>query len=92
MFIGDLDAELPKNAADELCGGRLVFTHEGGYSAPYVPFLGLAVMEELTGWDSGVTDPLGFFTGSLGGQDLQPHQDAVVAESAKLIDRIAPPS
>ncbi len=81
-----------KAAADELCGGRLVFTHEGGYAAPYVPFLGLAVMEELTGWESGVTDPLGFFTGSLGGQDLQPHQDAIITESEKLLGRIESPS
>ena len=36
-------------AADELCEGRLVLSHEGGYSPTYVPFCGLAVVEELSG-------------------------------------------
>ena len=78
-----------KGAADELCGGRLFFTHEGGYSAPYVPFMGLAVMEVLTGIDSGVADPYAFFAGTLGGQELAPHQKAVVDEAARLVDRIS---
>ncbi len=82
-------ARMLKGAADELCGGRLVLTHEGGYSAPYVPFMGLAVMEELSGIDSGVSDPYAFFAGTLGGQELQPHQDAVIAEAEKLLDRIS---
>ncbi|MDQ1597941.1 MAG: hypothetical protein QOI70_1365 [Microbacteriaceae bacterium] len=77
-----------KAAADELCAGRLVLTHEGGYSAPYVPFMGLAVMEELSGIDSGVADPYAFFAATLGGQELEPHQDAVIAEAEKLLDRI----
>jgi len=77
-----------KAAADELCAGRLVLTHEGGYSAPYVPFMGLAVMEELSGIDSGVVDPYAFFTSTLGGQELEPHQDAVIVEAEKLLDRI----
>lgn len=35
--------------AGELCGGRLVLVHEGGYSENYVPFCGAAVIEELCG-------------------------------------------
>ena len=31
------------DAADRICGGRLVASHEGGYSAGHVPFCGLAV-------------------------------------------------
>lgn len=65
-------------AAEELCGGRLVLCHEGGYSTAHVPFCGLAVLEELSGSSTGVVDPfLGFFAG-VGGQELQPHQDAVI--------------
>ena len=45
-------------AADELCGGRLVLSHEGGYSPLYVPFCGLAVMEELSGVKTPVDDPM----------------------------------
>nr|VXZ87594.1 Histone deacetylase-like amidohydrolase [Klebsiella pneumoniae] len=36
-------------AADRLCGGKLVMVHEGGYAESYVPFCGLAVMEALSG-------------------------------------------
>jgi hypothetical protein len=53
-----------------------------------VPFTGLALIEELSGIDSGVADPYAFFTATLGGQELEPHQDAVIAEAEKLLDRI----
>ena len=43
--------------AQELCGGRAVFVHEGGYSDLAVPFCGLAVVEELVGRRSRVIDP-----------------------------------
>lgn len=43
-------------AAERLCGGRLVFVQEGGYCQYYVPFCGLATLEALTGDDSGFED------------------------------------
>ncbi len=46
-----------KEAAAELCDGRLVLSHEGGYSPVYVPYCGLAVLEELAGHPTGVLDP-----------------------------------
>ena len=45
-------------AADDLCGGRLILVHEGGYSETYVPFCGHAVIEELSGSAIRVPDPL----------------------------------
>jgi acetoin utilization deacetylase AcuC-like enzyme len=45
-------------AADDLCGGRLVLVHEGGYSEVYVPFCGHAVLEELSGSAITAPDPL----------------------------------
>lgn len=45
-------------AADRLCGGRLVLVHEGGYSEVYVPFCGHAVLEELSGAPVSAPDPL----------------------------------
>lgn len=45
-------------AARDLCGGRLVLVHEGGYSELHVPFCGHAVLEELTGSDIRAPDPL----------------------------------
>ena len=44
-------------AADDLCEGRLVLVHEGGYAEAVVPFCGLAVMEELSGIKTAVEDP-----------------------------------
>jgi acetoin utilization deacetylase AcuC-like enzyme len=67
---------------------HLVFTHEGGYSAAYVPFCGLAVLEELTGHRTPVDDPyLPVFVG-IGGQDLQPHQAALIDQSAALVENV----
>ncbi|MBL9046821.1 MAG: class II histone deacetylase [Tabrizicola sp.] len=45
-------------AAQDLCGGKLVLVHEGGYSEVYVPFCGHAVLEELSGSDITAPDPL----------------------------------
>ncbi len=45
------------DAADRLCGGRLVVVHEGGYSEASVPFLGLAIVEALSGERTDVVDP-----------------------------------
>ncbi len=44
-------------AADDLCGGKLVLVHEGGYAEAVVPFCGVAVMEELSGIRTEVVDP-----------------------------------
>ena len=74
--------------ADELCEGRLVLSHEGGYSPTYVPFCGLAVVEELSGKSSGAADPMGDNAAGAGGQDLQPHQQARISEAATMVDRL----
>jgi acetoin utilization deacetylase AcuC-like enzyme len=65
--------------ADRHADGRLVVIHEGGYAPAYTPFCGLAVLEELSGVSTGVEDPfLPIFEG-YGYQELQPHQEAVIA-------------
>jgi len=75
-------------AADELCGGRLVLAHEGGYSTAHVPFCGLAVMEELSGERTEVVDPFLEFFESIGGQALQPHQDALIRAAEAHVEAI----
>lgn len=45
-------------SAEQLCDGKLVLVHEGGYSEAYVPFCGHAVLEELSGATSHVPDPM----------------------------------
>lgn len=52
--------EILMSTADSLCGGKLVFSHEGGYSPAYVPFCGLAVVETLAGVDKLTPDPFAF--------------------------------
>ena len=43
--------------ADALCDGRLVLCHEGGYSSTYVPYCGLAIVEQLASIRTEVVDP-----------------------------------
>jgi acetoin utilization deacetylase AcuC-like enzyme len=50
--------QLMRRAADELCEGRLVVVHEGGYSESYVPFCGLALIEALSDQKTEVEDLL----------------------------------
>ena len=44
--------------AGDLCGGRLVMVHEGGYNAVHVPFCAHAVLEQLSGSSVTAPDPL----------------------------------
>jgi acetoin utilization deacetylase AcuC-like enzyme len=73
------------SAADDLCGGRVVATHEGGYSNAYVPFCGLPILEAFSGMRTGVTDPYLEELMQMGGQRLQPHQASVIADAAALV-------
>ena len=45
-------------AAEALCGGKLVLVHEGGYSEVYVPFCGHATIATLAGSAITAADPL----------------------------------
>ena len=75
--------------AAELCKGRIVMTHEGGYSEMYAPYCGLAVIEELSGHRTKVDDPWGPMIAQWGGMDAQPHQLAAITEAARLVDQIS---
>jgi acetoin utilization deacetylase AcuC-like enzyme len=78
--------------ARDVCGGRVVACHEGGYSTAYVPYCGLAVIEELAGVRTGLDDPLIHILGAMGGQEIQPHQEVVVREAAKLAGGLLAPT
>lgn len=92
MMLGSPDfryfTNLVKSYADAKCDGKLFVVHEGGYSKEAVPFCGLAVLEEMTGIDSGVTDPFGSEVAGLGEQELQPHQCARVKECEALVVKL----
>ena len=46
------------DVAAEQCDGRLMLTHEGGYSPTYVPLCGVEVLSELSGVPVDVIHPL----------------------------------
>lgn len=74
--------------ADELCAGRIVMTHEGGYSASYVPYCGLAVLEQLSGIRTGIDDPFYPVFRGYTGQAIQSHQAAAIDAAQALLTDI----
>ena len=73
------------DAAGQLCGGRVVLCHEGGYSEPYVPFCALAVLEALTGSRTEVEDPYFPPQRELAYDGLQDHQRRAVDAAAAAL-------
>jgi len=55
----------------------------------YVPFCGLATIEQLSGIDTGVADPCLLEIQSYGQQALQPHQEEVVRKAEDTVARLA---
>jgi acetoin utilization deacetylase AcuC-like enzyme len=74
---------LTMQAADELCGGKLLLVHEGGYSEAHVPFCGHAVIATLSGSSIEAPDPL-----EVRLDFQQPNADFVAYQKAQ-IDRMA---
>ena len=74
--------------AEEICQGRIVMTHEGGYSPHSVPFHCLAVIEQLSGIRTDVVDP--FLAGIK--QNTSPkilqHQENAIKLSEELLANI----
>ncbi|WP_317054334.1 class II histone deacetylase [Roseovarius rhodophyticola] len=64
--------------ADKHAKGRIIVTHEGGYSPQYVPYCGLAVLEALSGTNKTFEDPFNEFIGSYGGQTISKDQEALI--------------
>ncbi len=68
--------------ADDLCGGKLVFAHEGGYSSSYVPYCGIAVVQELAALQNRLVDPFEPIFSPVPGQELRPWQADSIARAA----------
>ena len=81
-------ATLLVGLAENVCDGKIVFSHEGGYSPVHVPFCGLAVLEALTGHETGVPDPFGQSFDASPAHALAPWQDAVIAQAALIADAL----
>ncbi|WP_425450406.1 class II histone deacetylase [Virgifigura deserti] len=81
-----------KRLARELCEGRLLFTHEGGYSAVHVPFCAHAVIEELADAETRIEDPFAPILNGMGGHQLYQHQEVVIDTAARLAAEVRPAS
>lgn len=71
------------DAASQLCGDRLVLCHEGGYAPQLVPFIGLGIIETLSGVKTQITDPFAGSVKKLPGQRLQPHQEVAISAAVQ---------
>jgi acetoin utilization deacetylase AcuC-like enzyme len=76
-------------AADELCGGRLVLSHEGGYHAPSAPFMALPIFEQLSGVASGVANPIAARMSGMPASILHQHQEAAVEAARRASPMLA---
>jgi acetoin utilization deacetylase AcuC-like enzyme len=76
-----------KAAAHDLCSGRLLMCHEGGYSPVYVPWCGLAVIEELSGVRTDAVDPYQYVA-KWPGQELKAAEAQILDQAAALLARI----
>ena len=72
--------------ADELCEGRIMMAHEGGYSEVYVPFCGHAVLQEMSGSTIDAPDPMAELY--VKRQPGEAHQRFVSGEIAKMRDAL----
>ncbi len=78
-----MTAEVLKSA-QQLCGGRLVMVHEGGYHAASVPFLAMPVFEELTGIKAPFENPVSALVASFPPSPLLAHQESAIEASRKI--------
>lgn len=86
LATADTFAEMTRmtmQAADDLCDGRLLLVHEGGYSEAHVPFCGHAVIAALASSSIEAPDPLWVRL------DFQQPNADFLAYQKGLIDRIA---
>lgn len=75
--------ELLVEVAQEVCDGKIVFEHEGGYNPSATPFCALACVEALSGIKTGIEDPHYVLIKDTPDQFLLPHQ-ADMIEKARV--------
>lgn len=78
-----------KQLAEEVCDGRLVLSQEGGYDAASTPYMGLAVIEGLSGMDMQLDTPFELFGATMAyTNDVFEHHQAVLTEAAQQAKKI----
>jgi acetoin utilization deacetylase AcuC-like enzyme len=76
--------------AEQWCHGRLLMVHEGGYAPAYVPFCGVAVIEELCGAEERIEDPFLPRLAGVGYVELQRHQEDAISRTLAAHPRLNP--
>lgn len=66
-------------AAGVLCENRLVLVHEGGYSSTVTPFIGLAILETLSGVSTNTPDPFLANIKKQPSEQLRANEDEVIS-------------
>ncbi|MEM7570236.1 MAG: class II histone deacetylase [Pseudomonadota bacterium] len=74
--------------ADATCGGRLAVLHEGGYDIAMIPFMGLRIVETLSGISTGVEDPFAMIFAEDPAHPLRPHQQEVVSQAKAVVETL----
>jgi len=93
LLYADVFREMTRRlmaAANTVGNPPIVMCHEGGYHASSTAFMGLAVMEQLSGEQTGIEDPFAMFIKEMGGQDIQPHQTQAIDAVARLVNQFKP--
>lgn len=75
--------------AADYCHGRLVMTHEGGYSLSYLPLCFLRIVERLSGCRSGIDDPFLARWGCDFGSAVSVEAQDVLKECAGFVEELA---
>lgn len=78
-----------KELAEKVCGGKIVMTHEGGYSPTYVPFCGIAVIETLSDSQTDMKDALAEFWDVLPDQKLHDWQESIIQNIRSKINYLS---
>lgn len=74
-----------RQAADELCDGRLMMAHEGGYCEVHVPFCGHAVLQEMSGSQIDAGDTMGArIAGQQPNARMEKVYSDIIEETAKV--------
>ena len=80
--------EMVKSSAVDLCDGRLLLVHEGGYSEVHVPFCGHAVLSEMAGSEISAPDPLAATLAARQPNEvLQKAHSAILKDIAEQLER-----
>lgn len=82
-------SERMRQLASEVCYGRLVLSQEGGYDAASTPYMGLAVVEGMSGLDMGIETPFELFGVTMNyTNELFSHHQDILNKAARQASEI----